>query len=231
MTKQGLASGPFGEPFRYIGPYDYKPIKKGSIEVAGAWERPVSIFYTGYVYVNQVRPHLPDPIGGISWIGLNYPYTTCYIPFYCGIYGLPHSYEYCNPNKFSRDMAWWAYNFVANWSGVKFSYMIKDIRKKQSNIETRERNQIADIDQKALSLYHSNPVKARQYLSNYCINNAEQVLKQWWNLADYLVQKYTDGYINNPKIAQEVGYPKWWREKVGYFNGPTSYKKPSNKKK
>jgi len=226
---KGLAAGPFECPYRYIGPYDpaQNLVTKG-MKIEGAWERPVSIFYCGNVNVNQIRPDLPDPIGGIAWVGLDYPTTNCFVPFYCGIYGLPNSYEYCNPNKFNRDTAWWAYNFVANFAGLKFSYMIKDIRKEQGEIENQEINQIASIDQKALSLYRSNPIKARQYLTKYCINNADQVLKKWWKLADNLIQKYTDGYINHPKIAQEVGYPKWWREKVGYLEGPTTYQKPPN---
>jgi hypothetical protein len=45
-----------------------------------------------------------------------------------------------------------------------------------------------------------------------------------------LIVKYDDGYISTPeKIAQEVGYPKWWRYKVGWQRGPISYQKPQAK--
>ena len=82
MTR-GLAAGPFGFPNRYYGPYDGQgDVGDPDRQLEGAWERPLSVAYCGYVHVNQGRSWLPDPIGGVCWMGCDKPTETCFVPFY-----------------------------------------------------------------------------------------------------------------------------------------------------
>ena len=231
MTK-GIAAGSFGDPNRYTGEYDLQynqpGKKKVSLPLKGAWERPISVFYAGYTHVKQSREYLPDEIGGVCWIGFDACYTNCFMPFYPGCGGLPESIEYYTPGDFNVKQAWWAFNFVANWATIKYDYMKKDIQNKQQIIEKKEFSDQKKIESEALKLYKKDKEKAKEFLKNYCFNNCNNVLDQWWDLAKFLIVKYTDGYINIPKIAENVGYPQWWRNDVGYSKGPISYKKPTN---
>ncbi len=226
MTK-GLAAGPYGSPYRWVGKYDGAQNNVGSSnKMWGAWERPVSVFYAGYVYVNQARSWLPDEIGGISWVGPDKPYLTCFVPFYVGMTDLPASYQSGKTTVYSRDTAWWAFNFVANWAELKFNYMKKDILAKQKELESKEFKESKAVDRKALALYKKDPKLAQKYLTEYSSNNAADVLKQWWELADKLIVKYDDGYVEEKEGKREtVGYPKRWLKKVGYDKGPIDYKK------
>ena len=104
--------------------------------------------------------------------------------------------------------------------------MKKDILAKQKEIEDKEFSMQQDIDTEALRLHEKNPLLAKEYLTNYCSDNANSVVSQWWNLADMLIAKYDDGYVNIPKTAEEVGYPEWWLKEAEYDKGPISYKRP-----
>lgn len=131
----GPAAGPFGCPYRYYGPFDGSGITGHQDNPPqGAWERPISVHYTGYVNVNQGRSWLPDPLGGICWSGLNRSSETCFVPFYCGISDLPLSYQTCSTAEFSRESAWWAFNSVAELSTFKYSYIREDIEDRQKEI-------------------------------------------------------------------------------------------------
>ena len=91
LTK-GNAAGPFGYPDRYYGPYDGAgDVGDPKRKLEGAWERPLSVTYCGYVFVNQARGWLPDPIGGRMWLGLDKPADTLFLPFHVGVTGLPRS--------------------------------------------------------------------------------------------------------------------------------------------
>ncbi len=83
------------------------------------------------------------------------------------------------------------------------------------------------INAAALGLHEKDPALAGEYLTNYCIDNANRVVSQQWNLADMLIAKYDDGYINIPTTAGEVGYPERRLKEVGYDKGPISYKRPT----
>ena len=224
---KGMAAGPFGCPYRYSGGMDPSgDTSDPSIKRQGAWERPISIFRCGYSYVCQARGWLPDPIGGIVWFGPDQPMSTCYVPFYVGALRVASPFITCDTTKFDQNSAWWAFNFVANWAAVKYEYMIKDIIQKQDEIEHGEIQSIKAMDEKALALYAKDPAKARELLSAFCENQANQVVKDWWNFAWIMVARYADGFVNAPgKMAQEVGYPKAWYEKTTWPQGPTSYQK------
>jgi dipeptidase len=227
LTK-GLAAGPFGSPSRHRGPYDSEgDVAKPTRKLEGAWERPLSVEFCGFLYVNQARSWLPDPIGGICWMGMDKPTETCFVPFYCGVTSLPSVYEVSDTDKFDRESAWWAFNFVANWAELKYSYMIKDIREKRDPIELEELKQVEVTDAEALALYENSPDAAREYLTEYCTENAEKVVRDWWAFADELIAKYDDGFVSTPEDrAHTVGYPKEWRDAVGYPDGPTTYAEP-----
>jgi dipeptidase len=224
---KGPTAGPFGSPYRYPGPMDAggdtgDPNKRRK----GAWERPISIFRCGFSYICQARGWLPAPIGGLVWFGPDEPMSTCYVPFYAGVSRIAPPYYTCDTTTFSQKSAWWAFNFVANWAGLKYSYIIEDIQEKQDEIELAEIEGIKIMDAQALTLYKKDPAKARDLLTEYCETQANQVVKDWWEFAWTLVARYDDGYVNAPgKMAQETGYPKDWYPKSKWPHGPTVYKK------
>jgi dipeptidase len=229
---KGVAAGPFASPYRYPGPMDAGGSDTGdpNAKLKGGWERPISIFRCGFSYICQARGWLPDPIGGLVWFGPDEPMSTAYVPFYVGVTRIAKPYYTVDTSNFSQDSAWWAFNFVANWAGLKYSYMIKDIRQKQDEIELAALESIKEMDRNALALYKQDPAKVAPLLTEYCETQANQVVAEWWKLAWELVARYDDGYVNAPgKMAQEVGYPKDWYEKTDWSNGPTSYKKTEKK--
>ncbi|MGC9366439.1 MAG: dipeptidase [bacterium] len=230
MTK-GMAAGPFGFPNRYYGPYDGQgDIGDPDRPLQGAWERPLSVSYCGYVYVNQARSWMPEPWGGICWMGLDRPSETCYIPLYASMNDLPASLQNCNTAEFSRESAWWVFNAVSNWSSLKYSYIREDIKHLQDSIENAEISKVMTID--SISRQYLEQGKSmeelKSYISDQCYVNTEQVVNRWWEFFEQLIVFYDDGYLNSPiRMAQEVGYPQWWIDSVGWSNGPTSYEKPS----
>ena len=121
-----------------------------------------------------------------------------------------------------------AFNYVANYAMLKYSYMIKDIQEVQSRFESDTFGKQKALESKAQALWEAGDQKgAREQLTQYAEENTRAVLKQWWELSELLYLKYNDGYINTTEsIAKPVFYPAWWLKQVGYENGPTSYEKP-----
>jgi dipeptidase len=209
MTRD-LSAGPFNAPDRWR-PMTWKVDGK-----TYGWERPIATQQAGFVFVSQSRRDVPDEVGGVFWYAMDNPYTCVFVPFYTSITDLPPSYTRGSLQQFTRDSAWWAFNFVANYANLRYSYMIKDIRDVQERIENLEFDLQPAIERTAIELLKSNPQQVAPFLTRWCISNAEMAVQDWWNLADHLVTKYNDGYIKNEKgRPQEVGYPEeWLREEL-----------------
>jgi dipeptidase len=224
LTK-GAAAGPYGDPNRYIGPYDgsQNNVTQGQ-KLYGAWERAISIFYQGYTYVAQTRPSAPELTKGLVWFGPDVSYTTCFSPFPSKVLNLPRAYQTGDPQKFERDAAWWAFDFVANWARLNYQRMCKvDIQPLQKQLEEMQAQRVRDWDKKFAK--GGDP----KSLTALCQVNANEVLSRWWELADMLIAKYSDGYINPTPSRPEnqapipIGYPSDWLGKTDYPNGPVTY--------
>lgn len=206
---QGVDAGPFGTPNRW------RPMGWTVDSVDYVWERPISTQQTGFSFVSQSRSWLPDPIGGILWYGVDDTYFTCYTPLYCGINAVPESYAVGSLQKFSWESAWWVFNFVANFANLKYSYMKLEIQAVQSRIEGDYLLMQPVVDRTAVDLYKTDPAAAIQYLTDYSVWHAEQVVDRWRALGEYLVMKYNDGYVKDENgEPQEVGYPESWLREV-----------------
>lgn len=224
LTK-GVAAGPFGCPNRYLGPKDPSgDVGNPDIKLEGAWERPISMFYTGYVFINQLKPDQPFPLNVVSWIALNTPAESVFVPL--AIAKTPQSYINANPKKYDPNSAWWTYNLIGEYSNIKYSYMIEDIQKRAANYEKSSEKLIEDLTYKLQGLAKTNSKKAIDEFSKALNWNAEKVRKDWQNFFVELHVKYNQGFINSQnKMAQKVGYSQDWLKYTNYKQGPTTYKK------
>ena len=71
------------------------------------------------------------------------------------------------------------------------------------------------IDKKAYDLYLEDPQKAKDYLTEYCIDNANQVVDAWWNLGDDLFVKYNHFKVytmeNGKGKSGRILIPEWYQ--------------------
>ena len=216
LTK-GLAAGPYGCPVRYNDNPDLGPSEK----LTGAWERPLSIYRCAMMWINQAKV-VGDTQVGISWNGLDRPFTSCLLPLLSNMNKIPDLLETMNllDFKFQGDSAWWAFNFVGNYVNLNYKYMVKDLKAPQSELEHDAHTLIQSYLSKDVFDHHDH-VK----LQDFCTENVYTTVNIWWELATSLIVKYNDGCITTGpnKIMEPIKYPKEWLEATGYYEGPTHY--------
>jgi dipeptidase len=215
---KGAAAGPWGDPSRYeVNPDQGNSFELGVFLPSGAWERPISIYRCGMIWINEAnRAQADSPANGVTWLGLDRPASTCLMPLYCQVTYLPSCIQTMNLTDFDFDSLWWAFNFVANYCGLKYVCMIEDVQKAQLCWE-QEAYQLVQ------KLAADSAVDAAK-LTSSCAEHAERLRKAWWKLAKHLIVTYNDGCRTTPdNVMQMIDYPSPWLEKTSYFTGPVSY--------
>ncbi|MEN8118098.1 MAG: C69 family dipeptidase [Bacteroidota bacterium] len=223
MTKD-LGAGPFKLPYRWRG------LTWEVDSVAYCNERAISTQQTGFSFVTQSRNWLPDPIGGILWFGVDDASSTCYAPMYCGINEIPECFEVGNGDMltYSETSAFWAFNQVTNFTYLRYSYMIQDVQLIQKELEDKFVAYVPVIDKAAETLYNTvSEEKARKFITEYSVNEANNMTKRWKELGQYLLVKYLDGNIKREKDGKFertetgmpvgpifAGYPDWWYKAI-----------------
>lgn len=206
MTKD-VGAGPFGLPYRW------RPLTWKVDTVQYLNERATSTQQTGFSFVAQARSWLPDPIGGVLWFGVDDTYSTVYVPMYCGINEVPHSYAVGTGSfhEFTWESAFWVFNFVANFSYLRYCDMIKEIQKVQRELEGRFLAEQPEIDQAALALHHTSPRLATDYLTKYSVEVGNATVARWKKLGEFLIYKFMDGNVKDELgNVKHPGYPASW---------------------
>jgi dipeptidase len=154
-------------------------------------ERTIACKRATYLQITQSRSWLPDPIGGVVWLGYDNPVTTPHTPFYCGITRMPDSYMVDGRAQFRPDCAWWAFRTVSQLALFRWQPMSQTIARIWSPIEEKAFADQAKIEEEALNLYKQNPAKAREFLTSYCVKMAEEAVAAYWELHDDLWGSFT----------------------------------------
>jgi dipeptidase len=193
MTAGYIATNRRGETVKspVIGPYLNNDLKE-LLRVKR--ERTICSPAATYLQITQSRGWLPDPIGGIVWLGYDNPATTPHTPFYCGISRMPETYMVDGRWGFRDDSAWWAYRQVSKLANFRWQEMSKDIEKVWRAIEDRAFADQKDVEEKAAALFKDDPAKAREFLTEYAVKTAEQAVADYRKLARDLWAKYNSQF-------------------------------------
>ena len=223
LTK-GLAAGPFGTPDRYDGAPNGGMNR--TVLMSGGFERAISLFRTSYSFVATPRADKPD-ILSMLWFSQYAPSSSPYTPMYVAAANPPKEYMTGSLFQFDSSVAFWNFCLVGNYLSHMYKYIIKDIQAEQRKLETKFSQAVADIEEKVSSLLKSDSNsedKARELLDEFTTKQGTNAVDTWRNLFPKLVTKYHDGYsvqnLTAPTITMHRnGYPEWWLQAVGYFDG------------
>lgn len=206
----GVDAGPFGSPFRV------RPLLWKSENEECSWERPLSSPNSAFTFIAQIRPYLPDPLGGIVWFGVDDSFFTVYIPVYNGITQIPEPLRTGDLNRFSWKSMFWVFNFVSNYANLRYDKMIPDIQKVQKELESS-----LITDQDSVSSVFLNQPKDRQIqvLNHYTMMASDKVHAEWIKLGESLITRYNDGYIQDENGSpREHGYDQNWLNMIRKSN-------------
>ena len=190
MTKD-VGAGPYGCIVRWR-PLTFKVDGVGYFN-----ERAISTQQTGFVFVAQSRPYVPSPLGGILWFGVDDTYSTVFSPMYTCMTKVPETFAVGNGSimEYNDNAAFWVFNQVSNFAYTRYSDMIVDIQKKQSELENNFVAMVPAIDKVALEMYRTNPAKAIQFLTDFSVTQGNNTVYEWKKLYGFLFAKYMDGNI------------------------------------
>jgi len=159
-----------------------------------ARERTIASPTATYLTITQSRAWLPDPIGGLVWLGYDNPATTPHLPFYIGISQMPDSYMVDGRREFSRDCAWWAYRRASKLSYIRYQEMAPVVKEVWQPLEDELFARQAEVEQKALELFKHDPVQAEAFLTEYSLGLAKKTAERYWLLGDQLWVRFNNWF-------------------------------------
>lgn len=222
MTKD-LGAGAYNSPYR-PSPLSFKVDGQDYFN-----ERPISTQQSAFTFVSQMRGNLPNAIGGVLWFGMDDANMIAYTPVYCCATEVPPCYtkEVADGVTFSWNSAFWVCNWVSNMIYPRYGLMIDDLREVQKQAEDGFFAAQTEVEAKAMEMYKESPAKAKEYLTGYTVQTAQNMLGGWKKLGEYLIVKYNDLVVKRTKDGKfertstglcapviRPGYPEEYNRKV-----------------
>ncbi|MBE6248277.1 MAG: dipeptidase [Prevotella sp.] len=154
-------------------------------------ERPVSTQQTAWTFVSQMRSWLPREVGGCFWFGNDDPNMVAYTPIYCSMTQQPECYHTPGADDltFSDKNAFWVENWVANMVYPRYSMLFPSLKQVRDSLQNAYFAQQPAIEAKAKDM---EPAQRQQFLNDYSVQQAQQMMDSWKQLATYLIVKYND---------------------------------------
>ena len=209
-------------------PYRWRPMEFEVDGVKYVNERATATQQTGFWFVAQARPWLPDDMG-ILWFGVDDAATSCLTPIYCSATEVPECFREGNGTmlKYSPTSAFWLFNRVTNFAYLRYDLIAADIRKVVDEWENTRLEEVKQID---AATEGDSPKKRQKRLTRYSVDMARQLFDRWTELDRYLLVKYIDGnlksetepgkFLDNgngrdiPDKIQFPGYNEKWKRAV-----------------
>lgn len=204
----GLTGGPFQNPNLFWG------FKHGKDRYNAP--RCISVPNVEYTTITVCRDWLPAPIAGMVWLAFGAQDTSCYMPLFAGMTRIPESFSIGDHWVFDRDSARWAFDYVDYHVQPVYDHAIKEVQAAQERWEQGAMGKLPAIEETAADIYADDPARAREFLTDYAVNFAENVIKAWWELGDSLLVKYNHFrvYDSEKRNAGRLDYPDFWKEAI-----------------
>lgn len=180
-------------------PYRWRPMY---LEVDGkqyANERAIATQQTGFWFVAQSRPSLPDEVGALVWFGVDDAATSYLTPIYVNSSEVPECFRVGNGDllHYSSTAAFWVANRVANSCYRMYDCMEPYVRERVDAFENEQMDLAVPAEDALLTeLVSKGAVKrAVRQMTKYSVTTAQKQFDEWVKLEEMLMVKFIDGNV------------------------------------
>ena len=180
-------------------PYRWRPM---SFEVDGVTyvnERAIATQQTGFWFVAQARPSLPDAVGALVWFGVDDTATSWLTPIYVCSTEVPECFKVGNGDllHYSAKSAFWINNRVSNSCYRMYNLMEPYVRERRDAFENEQIGKaVPDMDKKMADLVLAGKTdKAVKQMTDFSVKTAQKQFKAWVKLEETLLVKFIDGNV------------------------------------
>ena len=213
-------------------PYRWRPM---GFEVDGEKyvnERAIATQQTGFWFVGEARPNIPDQIGGIFWFGVDDAATSPLTPIYTSSKSISQHYALGNGSmiEYSPTSMFWITNRVAQFAYLRYNQIGAEVRSVIDNHEREMLKKVEETDLKALEVYKLKSSEVTNLTTEFSVKSADNLFLKWKKLDEYLLVKFIDGntkkqnpdgsFKNNgdsdkiPPTPDFPGYTEIWKKEV-----------------
>ena len=186
MTKD-IGAGPFDVPYRW------RPMGFTVDGVEYTHERAIATQQTGFSFVADMNAARHPAMKGILWFGVDDANTCVYVPVFNSTDTVPRALDgHADLYNLSWDAMFWVNNYVANQAYNRYSQMIPDIRRVQTQLENELE---AAVETAAAGIVGKDYAAAQDMLRGLTVARANDATARYKQLGDYLLVKYLDGNI------------------------------------
>ena len=193
-----IGAGPYKVPYRWR-PMNFKVDSAEYVH-----ERAIATQQTGFSFVGQLRSDVAPELRGLLWFGTDDANTNVYLPIFCSVRKAPAQLGHGDINTLDWNSNFWVNNYVANQAYNRYSLMIPDIRRVQSELETAIDEDVR-VALEQIPEFADAEIRASltQDLADIWAEKATTAYKQ---LGDFLFVKFMDG--NRKKTDENHGFIK-----------------------
>jgi hypothetical protein len=155
----------------------------------------------------------PSADQSIAWFATDTPASSVFVPFFASSTECAEPYSKGRQTKFTRDSAWWAFTFVANWMNINYRDMSEQyVGPKVHEEQQRIIGVVASVERESV------------WPDTHSLNDLQTQLQndlvgRWWDFGDLLVMAFNDGSHTFENGTQKAyGYPAWWLQMIGFDN-------------
>jgi dipeptidase len=165
-------------------------------------ERAICTPASGYVFVAQLRNHLPKGIGSLLWFAYGPADTSCFIPLYAGVTDLPDAWDHpADFTRIDRQQPQWNFRLVNSLAQhLPYREILKTVRATIRPAEERYLEFQGELERAAIDRFEQRgPKAAEALLTAYAADRAKQVGSAYSELVDYLMLRFL---VGDPEFAR-----------------------------
>lgn len=153
--------------------------------------RTVSVPWSAYSTVIQLRSWLPDEVGGVAWVLLDNPGESPRFPIFCGNTELPKLLSICGNHSYREDAALWYYRKANRLATVKWGAMKGDILKARDYFIDKGFAELPMVEERVKGLDEK---KAAEVLNGYTADFFGATIMKWMELEQIFWKKTWTGF-------------------------------------
>lgn len=159
------------------------------------FQRTVSVSWSSYTHITQLRDWLPDEIGGISWFAFDNPAESPRVPIFAGSDKLPAGFEYCGQKRYREDAALWSYRKANKLATVSWGKTKDIVSAKVRGFEEKAALEVPIVEGQAKELLKDGKRKeAIKLLNDYTASYTAATMQQWKELEEQFWGMFGRGF-------------------------------------